>query len=155
MWVDKLSAAIRKHDKLHMITVGVIPWAYTFPKARPLFYSKKVGENLDFVSVHFYPRKGEVKKALTALAVYDVAKPLVIEEVFPLYCGGEELNAFIDASRESVDGYVGFYWGKTIEEYSAPNASIADSIMRNWLEYFRAKGPEILGARKGKQGIFK
>ena len=38
MWVDKLSAAIRKHDKRHMITVGVIPWAYTFSKARPLFY---------------------------------------------------------------------------------------------------------------------
>ncbi len=147
MWVDKLSAAIRKHDKRHMITVGVIPWAYTFPKARPLFYSKQVGENLDFVSVHFYPRKGEVKKALTALAVYDVGKPLVIEELSPLYCGKEEFDVFIDESLDIVDGYVGFYWGKTIEEYSAPNASIVDSIMRNWLEYFRAKGPEILGAR--------
>lgn len=147
MWVDKLVAAIRKHDKLHMITVGVIPWAHTFPKARPLFYSKEVGKNLDFVSVHFYPKKGEVKKALTALAIYDVGKPLVIEEVFPLYCGEEEFDVFVDESLYIVDGYVGFYWGKTIEEYSAPNASIADSIMRNWLEYFRAKGPEILGAR--------
>ena len=30
-WVDKLVAAIRKHDNRHMITVGVIPWAHTFP----------------------------------------------------------------------------------------------------------------------------
>jgi hypothetical protein len=145
MWVDKLVAAIRKHDKHHMITVGVIPWAHTFPQARPLFYSKEVGENLDFVSVHFYPKKGEVQKTLTALAVYNVGKPLVIEETSPLYCGQEEFDVFIDESLNIVDGYVGFYWGKTIEEYSQPNPSIADSIMREWLEYFRSKGPEILG----------
>ena len=146
MWVDKLVAAIRKYDKRHMITVGVIPWAHTFPKARPLFYSKEVGENLDFVSVHFYPKKGDVQKALTALAVYNVGKPLVIEETSPLYCGQEEFDVFINISLDIVDGYVGFYWGKTIEEYSQPNASIADSIMRDWLKYFRAKGPEIPGA---------
>ena len=145
-WVRKLVAAIQKHDERHMITVGVIPWAHIFPKAKPLFYSKEVGENLDFVSVHFYPKKGEVQKALAALAVYDVGKPLVIEEVSPLWCGEEEFDVFVDKSRDIVDGYVGFYWGKTIDEYSAPNASIADSIMRNWLEYFRAKGPEILGS---------
>jgi hypothetical protein len=148
MWVDKLVAAIRKHDKHHMITVGVIPWAHTFPKAKPLFYSKEVGENIDFVCVHFYPKKGEVQKALTALAVYDVGKPLVIEECFPLQCGIEEFDLFVDKSLDIVDGYVGFYWGKTIEEYSAPNAGIADSIMRNWLEYFRTKGPEIFNAIK-------
>jgi hypothetical protein len=145
MWVDKLISAIRKHDKRHMITVGVIPWAHAFPNARPLFYSKEVGENLDFVSVHFYPKKGEVNKALTALAVYDVGKPLVIEEVSPLYCGEEEFDVFVNKSRGIVDGYVGFYWGKTIDKYSRPNIDMAGSIMRNWLEYFRTKGPEILG----------
>jgi len=153
-WVDKLIAAIREHDKRHMITVGVIPWAYTFPGARPLFYSKEVGENLDFVSVHFYPKKGEVDKALTALAVYDVGKPLVIEEVFPLYCGEEEFDVFVDKSRDIVDGYVGFYWGKTIDEYSQPNVGIAGAIMIKWLEYFRVKGPEILGPRNS-QGLKK
>jgi hypothetical protein len=142
MWIDKLISAIRKHDKRHMITVGVIPWAHTFPKAKPLFYSNEVGENLDFVSVHFYPQKGKVNKALMALKTYNIGKPLVIEETSPLWCGEEEFNAFIDASRESVDGYVGFYWGKTIDEYSRPNIDIAGSIMRNWLEYFCMKGDE-------------
>ncbi len=148
MWVDKLVAAIRKHDKHHMITVGVIPWAHTFPQAKPLFYSKEVGENLDFVSVHFYPKKGEVQKALTALKVYDVSKPVLIEETSPLWSGQEEFEVFVDESLDIVDGYVGFYWGKTIEEYSAPDAGIADSIMKKWLEYFLAKGPEILGKHK-------
>jgi hypothetical protein len=134
-----------------MITVGVIPWAHTFPKAKPLFYSKEVGENLDFVSVHFYPKKGEVQKALTALKVYDVGKPLVIEEVFPLRCSIEELNVFVDESRDIVDGYIGFYWGKTIEEYSTPNVDIVGKIVRDWLEYFRTKGPEILDPQKREE----
>ena len=147
-WVDKLVAAIRKHDERHMITVGVIPWVHTFPKASPLFYSKEVGGNLDFASVHFYPSKGQVDKALTALAAYDVGKPLVVEEMFPLKCSREEMDVFIDASREIVDGYVSFYWGKTIDEYSQPDADLAGAIMKGWLEYFRAKGPEILGLRE-------
>lgn len=143
-WVRKLVSAIRKHDKRHMITVGAIAWVHTFPNARPLFYSKEVGKYLDFVSVHFYPQRGEIKKALTALKAYDVGKPLVIEEISPLYCGIQEFDAFVDGSREMVDGYVGFYWGTTIEEYSRPDVDIAGSIMREWLEYFRAKGSVIL-----------
>ncbi|UCG59905.1 MAG: cellulase family glycosylhydrolase [Phycisphaerales bacterium] len=143
-WVDKLAAAIRKHDSRHMITVGVIPWAHTWPGAKPLFYSKEVAANLDFASVHFYPKKGEVDKALTALAVYDVGKPLVVEELFPLSCGIEELGLFIDGSRKIADGWIGFYWGKTIDEYAAEDADIAAALTMGWLRYFRAKAPDIL-----------
>ena len=143
-WVDKLVAAIRKHDDRHMITVGVIPWAHTWPGAKPLFYSPEVGENLDFASVHFYPKKGEVEKALTALAVYDVGKPLVVEEMFPLNCGTEELDAFVDGSRKIADGWIGFYWGKTIDEYAARGGDLAAAVTKSWLTYFCAKAPEIL-----------
>ncbi|MDZ7616717.1 MAG: cellulase family glycosylhydrolase [Patescibacteria group bacterium] len=143
-WVDLLVAAIRKHDQRHMITVGVIPWAHAFPKAKPLFYSAEAGEKLDFVSVHFYPEKGEVEKALAALRVYRVGKPLVVEELFPLRCGMEDLNAFIDGSREFTDGWIGFYWGRTIDEYAQNDFGMAGAITKAWLEYFRDKGPEIL-----------
>ncbi len=143
-WVDKLTAAIRKADKRHMITVGVIPWAHVWPNAKPLFYSNQVGENLDFASVHFYPKKGEAEKALRALAVYDVGKPLVIEEMFPLSCSIEELDEFIDGSRDIADGWISFYWGKTIEEYSTGEAGITGAIIKNWLEHFRDKAPEII-----------
>jgi hypothetical protein len=57
-WVEKLAAAIRKHDRRHLITVGAIPWALVWPNAMPLFYSPEVSTNLDFVSVHFYPKSG-------------------------------------------------------------------------------------------------
>jgi len=144
-WVDRLVGAIRKHDDRHMITVGVIPWVHTFPQAKPLFYSQEVSGNLDFVSVHFYPKRGEIDKALVALAAYDIGKPLVVEEMFPLSCSTEELGAFIDGSRKIADGWMSFYWGKTIDEYAREDVDLAGAIIKGWLEYFRAKAPEILG----------
>lgn len=146
-WVDKLVAAIRKHDTRHMITVGVIPWNYTFPGAKPIFYSKEVSENLDYVSVHFYPKKGDVENALKALWAYDIGKPLVVEEMFPLECSQEDLAAFIEGSRDRVDGYFGFYWGKTFEEYGQKSNDVASELTRNWLLHFKNKAFEILGIR--------
>jgi len=146
-WVDKLVAAIRKHDQRHLVTVGAIPWAMTWPTAKPLFYSKEVSKNLDFVSVHFYPKRDEVGKALKALAVYDIGKPIVIEEMFPLACSIAELDQFIDGSRPMAAGWIGFYWGKTIAEYKREKRSIADSITLDWLEYFVRKTPDSQGLR--------
>ncbi len=115
-WVKKLTTAIRAVDDRPMLTVGVIPWAHVFKGAKPLFYAPGVGDPLDFVSVHFYPKKGDVAGSLAALKVYEVGKPLVVEEIFPLGCSIEEAGAFIDGSRKFCDGWVSFYWGKTIEE---------------------------------------
>ncbi len=145
-WVRKLTGAIRRHDKRHMITVGVIPWAHTFPGAKPIFYAKDVGADLDFVSVHFYPQKDQVDKALAALAVYEVGKPVVIEETSPLYCGIRQFDDFVDRSAKIADGYVGFYWGQTIAECRQRKNDIGAGIMAEWLEYFRGKTPEILAA---------
>ena len=140
-------AAIRKNDPKHLVTVGAIPWALTWPTAKPLFYSSEVSTNLDFVSLHFYPKKGEVDKALTALAVYDIGKPIVIEETFPLNCSVAELSAFIEGSRKLATGWIGFYWGETIEEYKNSHRDIADSITLDWLEYFQDKTPAILAIK--------
>ena len=150
-WVDTLVAAIRRRDDRHMVTVGVIPWAHTWPGARPIFYSGDVGDGLDFVSVHFYPRAGEVKKALDALAVYDVGKPLVVEEMFPLRCGFDELDEFIDGSAAIAEGWISFYWGKTIEEYAAEDTDLAGAIMKSWLARFRARAPLMVGEKREKR----
>jgi len=145
-WVGKLVAAIRTHDKQTLVTVGVIPWAYAFwPGAKtPVFYSGDVDEGLDFVSVHLYPKKNDVPKALKALACYDVGKPIVIEETFNLSCGLEDLDAFIDGSRNLADGWIGHYFGHTIKQYKAEQGTMADAIHRAFLEYFRGKTPDIL-----------
>ena len=141
-WVDHLVGAIRKHDRRHLITVGVIPWVHVFPKAKPFFYSNEVGENLDFVSVHFYPKSNDIDKALSALKAYDIGKPLVVEEMFPLKCDAEELREFILSSDEYADGWISFYWGKRIDEY-AKDDGIAGAITKEWLTVFQKMSPDI------------
>ena len=137
-WVAELTAAIREIDDCHLVTVGVIPWAHVFKNARPLFYSPEVGGPLDFVSVHFYPEQNGVARALAALRVYEIGKPLVVEEIFPLKCSIDEAAQFIDASRDFADGWISFYWGDTIEE-NRRGKELRHAIMAQWLEYFQSQ----------------
>ncbi|MCA9047667.1 MAG: cellulase family glycosylhydrolase [Planctomycetaceae bacterium] len=138
-WVDQMVDAIRRHDGRHMITVGVIPWVFAFGGGKPLFYSPEVSERLDFVSVHFYPQKEEVDKAVTALKAYDIGKPLVVEEMFPLKCSEAELVDFVTQSSEFTDGWISFYWGETPQQLKQKtDATIAHAITASWLERFQA-----------------
>jgi hypothetical protein len=143
-WVNKLIASIRKHDPAHLVTIGAIPWALTWPNAKPLFYSKEVSRNLDFVSLHFYPKSEEIDKAIKALAVYDIGKPIVIEETFPLSCSLKELDQFIERSRSLATGWIGFYWGQTIPEYNQSNRTFAQDLTLKWLEYFTNKTSKVV-----------
>lgn len=140
-WVKTLASAIREVDQQTLITVGVIPWAHVWPNAKPLFYSEEVGGPLDFASVHFYPEKGNVEKAIAALKVYDVGKPLVIEEFFPLKCSFEEAEQFLAEARPITDGVTSFYWGTTQEEYEKAG-TMQGAILAKWLERFRQGAPE-------------
>jgi hypothetical protein len=146
-WVNKLANAIRKHDPHHLITIGAIPWALTWPNAKPLFYSREVSTNLDFVSLHFYPKTGELEKALKALAVYNIGKPIIIEETFPLSCSIPDLEEFIDRSKSIASGWLGFYWGKPISDYKNANRTVAEDLTLKWLEFFERKTAQILPSK--------
>jgi hypothetical protein len=94
--------------------------------------------------VHFYPEAGEVEKALKALAVYDNGKPLMIEEMFPLACELDDMDEFIRRSETIAEGWMSFYWGRTIGEYeSLEQPSIAEAITARWLTYFRDRAQEM------------
>jgi hypothetical protein len=137
-WVDKLTGAIRAEDRAHLITVGVIPWAHVWPNAKPLFYSPEVSGALDFTSIHLYPKKGGVDRALAAMAVYDIGKPLLIEEIFPLSCSIEEMDDFLKRAKRGADGFISFYWGRTIAQYSAATEKKMEAaIIAAWLRYFQ------------------
>lgn len=141
-WVDTMVDAIEKHDDQHLITVGVIPWVFVFGGGQPLFHSPEVGARLDFVAVHFYPEKDQIGKAIEALRVYDVGKPLVVEEMFPLKCSGDELAEFVTESAEFTDGWISFYWGKTPQQLrELADPSIADALTASWLERFQSLAP--------------
>ena len=139
-WVAKLVGAIREADKRHLVTVGVIPWAHVWKTAKPIFHSPKIGAPLDFVSVHFYPKKGDVAGSLEALKVYDVGKPLVVEEMFPLKCSTKEVAAFVEGGREYCDGWISFYWGATIEE-NRKQGDLKGALVADWLEWFQKNSP--------------
>ena len=138
-WVKHLTQAIRAVDREHLITVGVIPWSHVFPGAKPIFYAPAPAQHLDFVSIHIYPKAGEVQKALDAMKVYRIGKPLIIEEFFPLSCSIEEAQEFIH--KAEVDGIVSFYWGKSIEQYEK-DGDLRGALISKWLTTF-ARGPKF------------
>ena len=141
-WAKQLTTAIRQHDPERLITVGVIPWAQVFTGAKPLFYAPEPAKYFDFVSVHFYPRSGKVDKDLSALARYDIGKPIVVEEIFPLSCTLEELDEFIAGSTDRVDGWMGHYFGQTPAEHRT-GGNVGGAAIAAILEHWQAKGSEV------------
>jgi hypothetical protein len=138
-WIHTLVTAIRKHDKRHLITVGLVPWSLDRPGLTSGFIPKEIAKELDFLAVHIYPETGKRDKALETLRGFDVGKPVVIEEMFPLKCSAAELETFIKESRKHAAGWIGFYWGKTPAELRK-SGTIGDAITRSWLELFQRLG---------------
>jgi hypothetical protein len=137
-WVERMVSAIRRHDRETLITVGVIPWVFVFGGGQPLFHSEEVGEPLDFTAVHFYPKAGEIDRAVEALRAYEVGKPLVVEEIFPLKASPDEVTEFIERTRDLCDGWISFYWGTPPEQLEAlEEPSMAEAITAEWLRRFR------------------
>jgi hypothetical protein len=66
-WVRTLVEAIRKQDRGHLVTVGLLPGTPDRADAWSGFDPKELGD-LDYLSVHIYPKKGEVDAALKILA---------------------------------------------------------------------------------------
>lgn len=139
-WIQKLSAAIREHDTNHLITVGLVDWSLDRPGLSSGFVPSEVARDLDFISVHLYPNKDEVMKAIDVLRQFAVGKPVLVEETFPLRCSLEEFGQFMEQSRAIAAGWMGFYWGKTPEQ-CRESGTIGDAITLSWLEFFRARRP--------------
>ena len=49
----------------------------------------------------------------------------------------------LECTRPSAggDGWTGFYWGRTLEEYQADKPSLKSALMLQWLDYFRTNAP--------------
>lgn len=149
-WIKTLSAAIRKHDRQTLITVGLLPWS---PEWRHLsgFLPDTIAPELDFVSVHIYPKTGKVDEAMTSLKQFAVGKPLVIEETFNLSCPIADVEAFLKRSREHACGWMGHYDGQTIEQLDerrrSKSITMPQAIYRDWLVMFRRMAAEMIDRR--------
>jgi hypothetical protein len=148
-WCHRLVAAIRKHDQRHLVTVGLVPWSLDRPGITSGFVPEKIAPDLDFLAVHIYPEKGKVKESLETLSGFALGKPVVIEEMFPLNCPFPEFERFLDESRNTASGWIGFYWGKTPEEYRRSN-TIQDALMLGWLEMFQKRAGEFKKTEKAR-----
>ena len=115
-WIGRMVDAIREHDAEGMITVGLVPWSLDRPGLTSGFVPGEVTGRLDFIAMHLYPEKGKVGEAIETLKGFDVGKPIVIEETFPLKSGMEEWREFLRKSKEHADGWVSFYWGAPVDE---------------------------------------
>ncbi len=142
-WTSQLVAAVRKHDARHLVTVGLLPWSLDRRGLTSGFIPEKVCGELDFIAMHIYPQTGKIDEALETLKGFAaVGKPVVIEEIFPLTCSTPEISTFIDASQKHATGWIGFYWGKTPEEYRRGNTR-QDALILSWLELFQEKRKTI------------
>jgi hypothetical protein len=141
-WCHQLVTAIRKQDQRHLVTVGLVPWSLDRPGLTSGFVPDEIVSELDFIAVHLYPEKDKVEEAMNTLSGCAVGKPVVIEEMFPLSCSLPEFERFLDESRKTASGWIGFYWGKTPDEYRRP-LTIQDAVILGWLEVFQKRASEI------------
>lgn len=138
LWVEHLVAAIRKVDKRHLVTVGLVDWSLDRKGLTSGFVPAKVTDKLDFVSVHLYPESGKLAEATKTLKGFSVGKPVVVEEIFPLKCSPKELDEFIGRTEKDVAGWISFYWGKPPEELRR-SKQIGDAILLQWLDMFKTR----------------
>ncbi len=139
-WIANLVSAIRKHDTRHLVTVGMLPNSLDGSSTSSGFIPKKVATDLDFISVHLYPRSGKLDSDLKLLRGFQIGKPVVIEEIFPMYCKVPELRNFIELSRKDAAGWLGFYWGQTPDDLSQSSNKGA-ALTRAWLGLFQEMNP--------------
>jgi hypothetical protein len=141
-WTKRMVAAIRKHDRTHLITMGMLP----FPGAY-----KAAAEQLDFVSPHHYPKTGKVDDEIKLLKQFDWGKPIVVGETFPLSCGTGDERDFLLKSRDFAHGWLG-HWpdespAKLAELKRTGKATIHNAIWLSWVELFQEVGPQMTGGR--------
>jgi hypothetical protein len=141
-WVHHLVAAVREKDRRHLITVGLVDWSLDRKGLTSGFVPEKLADDLDFISIHLYPKKGQVDEAFQTLAGFAVGKPVLIGETFPLACSLKELEEFIEGSKKLAAGWIGFYWGKPPEELRR-SKTISDALTLGWLESFEKKAKAL------------
>jgi hypothetical protein len=141
-WIATVSAGIRKNDPGRCVTAGMF-FLFEVPHGLTLGPDLKAyADGLDYLSVHMYPKDATVDSNLKLLETIQIGKPVIIEETFPLSCTVESHRRFLEGSRATVSGWIGFYWGRSLADCRG-SKEMKDAFMLRWLEYFMAEGPKF------------
>lgn len=148
-WTRALVGAIREVDPRALVSVGLVDWSLDRPGLTSGFVPSVVAPELDLLCVHLYPERGKIDEAIGILRDFAAeGKPVVVEETFPLKCGIGEFAEFFDAARPHAAGWIGFYWGRPLEELRAlRRPTIPEAMLRQWLEFFAGRSAEFAAER--------
>ena len=145
-WTARMVESIRKYDKKHLITLGMLP----FPG-----YYNAAAKQLDFVSPHIYPASKKVPDAIELLKKFDVGKPIEIGETFPLNCGVDDERTFLLESRAIAAGWVG-HWpdedpSSLRELKKSGKITPGQMIWLFWVDLFTEVRPSMTKSRSSKK----
>ena len=117
-WIRRLGASIRRHDKRHLIGLGLLP-SRTGP-----FGPANVSDLLDVLVVHQYPDEGRAAEAISVVCEFAAqGKPVILGETAPLLATPATWQGFLRGSRRCLDGYLSFYDGRTPSEAATDPAA--------------------------------
>jgi len=125
-WINRLTSAIREHDPVHLITIGVnanfTGGAFGIENTAPL---------LDILSPHIYPRTADPEYGVRLAQRFALSgKPVVIGETH-LFASNEQIyRDFLVASAPLVDGFISFFDGKGPDDMSIDEADPQAGVLR-------------------------
>jgi len=146
-WIETLKKEIRKEDPETLVTVGLVPWSLRGRGMNSGFFPEEIVDLLDFLCIHTYPKSEKPGEVLEQLRGFQVGKPVVIEETFPLHCSPEEFTEYMESTRGIAAGWFGFYWGVKPETYRERSGFAAKATL-SWLEFFEEKGGRFKGTER-------
>ena len=147
-WIKKMTAAVRLYDSRHLISIGMLP--YPYPKFS--FAPANVGDLLDTLTPHIYPRTGKVDGAVERARGFAVTgKPVILGESFSLNCDYATVQDFILRSSQYFDGYLSFYDGRDAEEARADGDTLSMAYAKG-LDGFLSLRPTLCGANRCQPG---
>jgi hypothetical protein len=115
-WIRVLTASIRRHDRRHLIGIGLLPFGGPFGPAT-------VADLLDVLLVHEYPVEGRESEAIALVREFAAhGKPVILGETAPLLTSRDGWRSFLTGSGRFVDGSLFFYDGRTPDEVGATAA---------------------------------
>lgn len=148
-WIDKMVGTIRQHDPDTPTTIGAVGWGLIYERHLPIFYDATVAENLDVVCIHHYPdQNSDNELRASRIAKYEIGKPIIIEEMYPMRCSLEVFSKFIDDTLlAGTDGWVTYYAGKNFKEL-AKDGTLQSAVQIITLEFWRDNADRIREAAR-------
>ncbi len=125
-WISQMKAAIREVDSRTPVTVGFLG----------LGVITQYSDLLDYNSMHIYLTHLSLNEALQLVENNQSDHPFLVEETF-WYGGLDNMEDLMKTtqSQHLTAGYMGHYFGDTIEELEEMG-DLGSVIMANWLKLF-------------------